>query len=58
MTNTAKLALARIVLGDEPATPGVMHALTLIESAMPRSGTPEYRAAFAEAHATRKAQAA
>lgn len=51
MTADGKLALAVLLLKDERATLGVMHALTLIESLMPPSGTPESRAAFAEAHA-------
>ena len=44
------LAQAKIILAGERATLGVMHALTLIESALPLPGTPEHRAAFAEAH--------
>lgn len=52
------LALAKIVLSEEPATSGVMHALTLIEAAMPKSGTVEYRAAMGWAHHVHQRQAA
>ena len=44
------LALAKLRLGSERATLGVLHAITLIEAAMPLPGTPEHRAAFAWAH--------
>jgi len=44
------IAYAIIILNDEPATPGVMHAVTLLEHALPPAGTAERRAAFKEAH--------
>jgi hypothetical protein len=53
-----RLALAKVVLVNEPATTGVLHAVGLIESVMPRPGTPEYRDAFAWAHAQREKHAA
>lgn len=44
------LALAALRLSEEPATSGVLHALTLIESVTPKPGTPEHSEAFAWAH--------
>ena len=53
MERNERLALVILVLRREPATNGVLHALSLIEAAMPLSGTPEHRAAFAAAHERR-----
>lgn len=44
------IAHAYIILTQERATEGVMHALTLLDAALPLRGTPERRAAFLAAH--------
>lgn len=54
MTNEilTALAQAKVVLStDAPANDRVMATLTRLEAVMPPSGTPEYRAAFRDAHA-------
>ena len=51
MSNHTRIAYAIVILQNEPATTGVLHALTLLENALPVSGTLERRDAFQEAHA-------
>lgn len=46
-----RLAMVVILLKHERATNEVLHALTLTESMLPLSGTPEHRSAFTAAHA-------
>jgi hypothetical protein len=46
-----RLAMAAMVLRREPATPGIVHALTLIESVLPAPGSPERARAYGAARA-------
>jgi hypothetical protein len=54
----ATAALLVVILNDEPATLGIVHALSLAQSLVGLPGEPEYREAFATAHALRAAQTA
>jgi hypothetical protein len=47
-----RIALALVLLSRERATEGILHAVTVLEAAMPAAGTPEARMAFGMAHAT------
>jgi hypothetical protein len=49
------LALIYVLLSEEPATLGVVHALGLIDGLLPLGGTKGRREAFAWAHEQRAA---